>query len=139
VSWLIESPAYLLSPDDVVLFAWWVEITMPHMQRVHAIDSSMIERARALRRAADRILAVSQLRQGLAETISAEQSSGQSIGLPQAITAKEAAEILGVDPRTIYRIKAQLGVLRERPLMLSHDVVIRYKITRPDKRSRAAA
>jgi hypothetical protein len=70
VSWLIESPAYLLSPDDVVLFAWWVEITMPHMQRVHAIDSSMIERARALRRAADRILAVSQLRQGLAETIS---------------------------------------------------------------------
>ena len=137
MSYLIEN-AYLLSPDDVVLFAWWVEMTTPHMQRVNAIDAAMIERARTLRRAADRIVALSQLRHELAETISAEQSSGQSIGLPKAITAREAAEILEVDPRTIYRIKGALGVLRERPLMLSHDVVIRYKITHPRDRSTAA-
>jgi hypothetical protein len=138
MSWQIEN-AYLLDPADTVLFAWWIDQTTLHMQRLNAIDSSMIERARALRRAADRIVALSQLRHELAESISAERSSTQSIGLPKAITAKEAAEILGVDPRTIYRIKSQLGVLRERPLMLSHDAVIRYKITRPDKRSTQAA
>jgi hypothetical protein len=138
MSWLIESPAYLLSPDDVVLFAWWIEVTTPHMQRVHAIDRSMIERARLLRRAADRVLTVATATPA-GEPISAEGSSAQSIGgLPKAITAREAADILGVDPRTIYRVKAQLGVLREKPLMLSLDVVIRYKITHPRDRSAAA-
>jgi predicted DNA-binding transcriptional regulator YafY len=56
----------------------------------------------------------------------------------EALTAREAAKVIGVDRRTIYRIKAQLGVLRERPLMLSRDVVVRYKIGHPEERSTAA-
>lgn len=137
MSFLIEN-GLLLTPDDVLLFAWWTETSLPHMQARHAIDGSMIERARMLRRAADRYLAMSQLRHELAQVLSAEESSALSIGLPEALTAREAAKVIGVDRRTIYRIKAQLGVLRERPLMLSRDVVVRYKIGHPEERSTAA-
>ena len=139
MSFLIEH-GLLLTPDDTVLFAWWTEQTTPYMQKVNGIDSSMIDRARMLRRAADRFLEMSQLRHELEDRPAAEASSAANISQPQVITANEAAEILKVDVRTVYRIRAQLGLLREKPpLVFSHDAVIAYKIRRDNTRRSTAA
>jgi hypothetical protein len=137
MSFLIEH-GLLLTPDDTVLLAWWTEQTTPYMQKVNGIDSSMIDRARMLRRAADRFLEMSQLRHELEDRPAPEASSAAN-SQPQVITAGEAAEILQVDVRTVYRIRAQLGLLREKPpLVFSHDAVIAYKVRR-DNTKRSAA
>jgi hypothetical protein len=75
------------------------------------IDGAYVEQVKKMRRAADRILNVATATRA-GDQLPAEAMSASSIGLPQAITASEAAEIIGCDVRTIYRIKRQLGVLR---------------------------
>jgi hypothetical protein len=146
VSFLIDH-GVLLSPADTILFSWWTEQTLDYMKRRNAIDSSMIERQRTLQRCADRILEmsqqghatqadhagkVSQLGQSLASELPDDQPSAQkSIGLPYSIcTAQEVADYLGLSPKTVHRIKTQLGWLRDKPLMLSREGVIRFKIIR---------
>jgi hypothetical protein len=138
MSWVIEH-AYLLDPSDAVLFAWWTEQTEDIMVRRHHLELSKIERAHKLQRAADRFVGMSQVGHEVAPPRSAEQSSAQSItDLPPMITAQEAADILGVSRKTVDRIKGQLGLLREDPLLLTRDVVIAHKIAHPSTRSRAA-
>jgi hypothetical protein len=152
MSWLVDH-AYLLDASDAVLFAWWTKQTEDIMVRRHHLEPAVIDRAHALQRAADRFVGMSQLGQDrtprqagnlshlghqVAPPISAEQSSPQSItDLPPIITAQEAAKLLGVSRKKIDRIKGQLGPLREKPLLLTRDVVIAYKIAR-DTRSSAA-
>jgi hypothetical protein len=133
--------AILLEPAEVLAWAQLGEYGMSHLAGCEGllIDGAYVEQVRKMRRAADRLLENVATATRAGDQLPAEAMSASSIGLPQAITASEAAEIIGCDVRTIYRIKRQLGVLREeRPLMLSKDGVVRFKIIRDAKRSSAA-
>lgn len=126
MSYAIER-GLLLTANDLALLIWVTDMGMRHLKDNGAIDATTYERLRTLRRTAQQ-LATSNVRHKSAKAPPNEASSAQSNGHPEELTARQAAAILGITDRHVYRLKPQLGVLREKPLLLDRDSVLAYAL-----------
>ena len=133
--------AVLLSPDEVLTWAELGPHALGHLTgcKGHLIDRAYVDQVEAMRRAGDRVRSVSG--RAFRTSVPVKEESAPSVDqLPQEITVREAAALLGCTDRHVRRLitAGEVPILRRKPIMLSRDAVIAYQIRRDTERSSAA-
>jgi hypothetical protein len=113
----------------------------------YARDGAQLRAQRGLRldpeviaflRLADEIATTSAYVSSLRNSPPARAESSPVDQLPAEITARQAAELLGCSPHWARHLAHQHGwVTRRKPIMISRDAVLAYKLRRDDERNAA--
>jgi hypothetical protein len=129
--------AVLLTRDEVLIWGELGPHALSHLTgcRDLLVDGVYADEVAAMQRAAARITSVSGHEFRTSVSV-AEESTSSVDDLPQEITVREAAALLGWTDRHVRRLitAGELSLLRRKPIMLSRPAVVAYKLHRDNEK-----
>jgi hypothetical protein len=135
-------PSITLSGPELLEIAALVKRGVDHMERLDSITPAL-NTVRELYRVANeyRNRMSSQPRHGPVTSPPDKAPSDQSIEPPNEITVAQAAEIIGLSDRQVWRLVKEpdlaLAIVRTDPMRLDRQLVEAYKLHRDEKRNAA--